>query len=60
MASNTIARHQRPTCGHTRLVECPLTVKDWESVFFAYLGFLHVCRLVSEQAHEREEGKTRD
>ena len=53
MATKTIARHARPPCGHQKLVECPLSVDDWNVVFLAYLGFLQTCRLVSEQAHAR-------
>jgi hypothetical protein len=44
---------RRPTCDHAMLVECPLTVRDWEEVYFAYIGFLSVCRSVSERAHRR-------
>lgn len=43
----------RPDCGHKLLQECPLTVADWEIVFFAMLGFRETCRLVSDKAHER-------
>lgn len=52
-APSRTARHQRPSCGHAKLVECPLTVADWNIVFLAYLGFLQTCRLVAEQAHDR-------
>jgi hypothetical protein len=49
---------QRPSCGHAMLVECPLSARDWEEVFFAMMAFRGVCRSVSERAHRRaEEGK---
>ena len=53
-----VARHQRPPCGHAALAECPLTKADWEAVFYAYLGFLQTCRLVSERAHHRQRSTT--
>lgn len=49
------ARRPLPDCGHRYLVECPLTMEDWRAVFFAYLGFLHTCRMISDAAHEREK-----
>lgn len=44
----------RPSCGHRRLSECPLSSEDWRAIWLAYLGFLAMCRLVAEQAHARE------
>lgn len=44
---------RRPSCGHEMLVQCPLTARDWEEVFFAYLAWRSVCRSVSERAHGR-------
>jgi hypothetical protein len=38
------------------LVECPLTVGDWQEVYHAWLAFRLVCLLVSERAHGRGEG----
>ena len=46
----------RPECGHTRLVQCGLTVDDWAEVYRAWLGFLHTCRLIAARAHARAEG----
>ena len=43
----------RPSCGHARPSECPLTGEDWRTIYLAYLGFLALCRIVSEQAHAR-------
>lgn len=45
--------HVRPSCGHKRLQECPLSVDDWGEVYNALLGFLFTCRLVAERAHAR-------
>jgi hypothetical protein len=44
---------EHPSCGHQMLVECPLTARDWEEVFFALIAFRGVCRSVSERAHKR-------
>lgn len=44
-------------CGHGYLRECPLTMADWEIVFYALLGFMTTCRAVSERAHARLEAK---
>lgn len=44
---------RRPSCGHHLLIECPLTARDWEEVFHAYIAFRSICRSVSERAHER-------
>lgn len=54
-----IPRHPRPPCGHAYLRDCPLTPGDYETVFFAWLGFLATCRHVSEAAHLRAEGSGR-
>jgi len=48
---------QKPDCGHTWLVDCPLTARDWEEVFNAYCAFRLICRAVSERAHERADKK---
>lgn len=45
--------HARPSCGHARPSECPLTIEDWRTIYFAYLAFLQLCRLISETAHAR-------
>lgn len=45
---------RRPSCGHRRPAECPLSHEDWFAIWMAYLGFLATCRYVCEQAHVRE------
>jgi hypothetical protein len=44
----------RPSCGHVRPSECPLTFEDWRAIWMAYLGFLSTCRFICEQAHARD------
>ena len=43
-----------PSCGHKKLVDCPLTQADWRVVLYAYAAFLETCRRVSQEAHRRE------
>ena len=48
-----LRRRDRPPCKHDLLMQCPLTARDWEEVFYAMLAFRSVCRSVSVRAHER-------
>jgi hypothetical protein len=50
---DVLQRRGRPPCDHEWLRECPLTVRDWEEVFYAMLAYRAVCRSVSIRAHTR-------
>lgn len=45
----------RPSCGHARPCECPLSAEDYRAIWMAYLGFLATCRYISELAHARHD-----
>jgi hypothetical protein len=53
MPSPLAGSRAKPSCGHARPSECPLTYEDWYAIWMAYLGFLAMCRYVSEKAHAR-------